>query len=105
MSKIYNMIESQINNLLRFKLEDDWSGEIKYNKWISGPKAVKPFVQAITTLIFLAVILTFGLYLWNTGLVPVFPGIVAPIDPTNPSQAANPYVQLILTLLALMMLA
>jgi len=103
MSKIYKLIEEQVNNILRWRLEDDLTGQIQYNQWISGPKVVKPIIQLIATFIFLFVVLFFGLYLWNYGLHPAFPGVVAKIDPLNPAQAANPYTQLILTLLALMM--
>ena len=104
MSRIYNMIEDQVNILLRIVLEDDQTGQINYGSWLSGPKWVKPLVTLITTVIFLLVIMSFGLYLWNYGLVPVFPGIVARIDASNPSQASNPFVQLVVTFLALMML-
>jgi hypothetical protein len=103
MSKIYKLIEDQVNILLRFVLEDEYTGQIQYGKWISGPKWVKPFIHLITTLVFLFVVLFFGLYLWNFGLHPVFPGVVAKIDPMNPVQSSNPYSQLVLTLVALMM--
>lgn len=104
MSKIYKLIEEQVNILLRFVLEDDRTGQIQYGQWIKGPKWVKPAVQLLTTLVFLAVVLFFGLYLWNFGLQPAFPGLVAKIDSSNPAQAANPYTQLVLTLLAMMMI-
>ena len=104
MSRIYNLIEDQVNILLRFVLEDDMTGQIQYGRWIRGPKWVKPAVQLITTIVFIGIILSFGLFLWNYGLHPVFPGVVARIDPSNSAQAANPYTQLVLTLLALMML-
>lgn len=104
MSKIYKLIEEQVNILLRFVLEDERTGQIQYGQWIKGPKWVKPAVQLITTLIFLAIVLFFGVYLWNFGLQPVFPGVVAKINPADPNQAANPYTQLILSLLAMMMI-
>ncbi len=103
MSKIYLLIQEQVNNLLRFVLEDNETGEIQYSSWVPGPKWVKPIIQLLTILIFLAVVLFFGLYLWNYGLQPAFPGIVAKLNPNDPNQASNPYTQLILTLLALIM--
>lgn len=103
MSKLYKLIEEQVNILLRFIMEDD-RGQIQYGKWIQGPKWVKPFIQFVTTIIFLLIILAFGLYLWNYGLHPVMPGLIARIDSNNPLQARNPYAQLVLTLLALMLI-
>jgi hypothetical protein len=104
MSKIYTMIENQVNTLLEFTMVDD-SGNLQFSSLIPNPKWIKPIVQIITAVIYLAIVLFFGLYLWNFGLQPVFPGIIAKIDPANPAQAANPYTQLILTLLAIMMLS
>ncbi len=103
MSKIYMLIENQVNNLLRLVMEDDYSGQIQYGPWIKSAKWVQPIVTALTTLIFLAIALSFGIYLWNYGIQPVFPGIVAKIDGLNPAQASNTYVQLIITLIAIMM--
>ena len=104
MSRIYKMIEEQVNNLLRFQLEDDLTGRIQYNQWISGPKVIKPIIQLLTTLLFLAVVLFFGVYLWNNGLQPVFPNVIAKLNPADPNQASSPYTQLLLTLMALMMI-
>ncbi len=103
MSKIYNLIENQVNILLRFVMEDDMTGQVNYGAWIKGPKEIQLAVQVITTLVFIFIALFFGLYLWNYGLQPAFPGLVARIDGSNPAQATNPYSQLILTLLAIMM--
>ena len=103
MSKIYKLIEEQVNILLRFLLEDEKTGQVHYPAWLPGGKYIKPVVQLLTILVFLAVVLIFGVYLWNYGLQPAFPGIVARLDPMNPSQASNAYTQLVLTLIALMM--
>lgn len=103
MSKIYKLIEEQVNMILRFVLEDDRTGQIKYGQWIKGPKEVKPFIHFISLIVFLVLTLTFGLTLWNQGLHPAFPGVVAKIDPSNPLQNPNPYVQLVLSLLAVIM--
>jgi hypothetical protein len=103
MSKIYVLIETQVNNLLRLMMEDDYTGQIQYGPLIKGPKWVQPIVSLITTLVFLGIALTFGIYLWNYGIQPVFPGIVAKIDGANPAQASSVYLQLVITLIALMM--
>lgn len=103
MSKIYSLIETQINNILRVVLVDDYTGEIKYGSMIPGPKWVAPVVSVLTSMVFLLIVLTFGVFLWNKGLHPVFPNIVAPIDGNNPIQSSSPGVQLVLTLFALML--
>lgn len=104
MSKIYTLIEDQVSNIVRIILEDEDTGELKFGSFIKGPKWVKPAISIITAFVFLFIALFFGLYLWNYGLAPVFPSLVAKIDPVSrPDQAGNPYVQLFLTLIALMM--
>jgi len=97
------MIENQVNNLLRIKMEDDVTGTISYGPYLRGPKWVKPFVQILSALIAIGILLFFGQYLWNKGLVPVMPNILAPIDGSSPMQQ-EPLYQLILTLLALLFL-
>lgn len=103
MSKIYALIENQVNNILRILLVDDYTGEIKYGSFIPGPKWVAPVVSILTSLLFLFVVLTFGVFLWNKGLHPLFPNVVAVIDGKNPNQANTEWVQLVLTLFALML--
>ena len=103
MSRIYNLIENQVNSILRLLLEDNQTGQVDYS-WVGGPKWIQPIVTLITSVLFLTVLLSFGLYLWNFGLVPVFPGLVAPISSTNTAQAANPFIQLVITFIALMMI-
>ena len=103
MSKIYTLIEGQINNILRILLVDDYTGEIQYGSWIPGPKWVSFVVSLITLFVFLAITLVFGVFLWNKGLHPVFPNVVAAIDHNNPLQASSEWVQLVLTLFALML--
>jgi hypothetical protein len=100
---MYALIESQVNNIMKVMLVDDQTGEVYYGGLVPGPKWVGLIVQLIASIVFLSVALFFGLYLWNYGLAPVFPNIVAPISPSNPSQSGNAYVQLTLTLFALMM--
>jgi hypothetical protein len=102
MSKIYNLIENQVSNVIRIILEEN-DGTLTFNSLIPNAKWVNPIISIVTSLVFFTLALFFGLYLWNYGLQPAFPGIVAQINPSNPSQASNPYVQLILTLIALLM--
>jgi hypothetical protein len=103
MSRIYALIEEQVNNILRMILEDDETGQIKWNGIISGPTRIRPFITFVSFFVFLALILTVGVFFWNKGLQPVFPGIVAKIDSNNPAQAPSEYVQLVTTLFAIMM--
>jgi len=103
MSKIYQLIETQINSLLQFILQDAHTGEIQFNQWIRGPALFRSIVQFISIVVFIILALMFGVYLWNFGIVPVLPGLAAPITSADPAQAANPYVQLIVSLIALMM--
>lgn len=94
MSQLFNMIDNQVQILLRLLIEDD-TGNIQYGPWIKGPKYIRPILSIVTTLVYLAIIVWVGQYLWNQGLVPAMPRIFAPI---------YTYRQLLLTLLALMML-
>ena len=103
MSKIYSLIESQVNNILRIVLVDDYTGEVHYGAIIPGPKWVAPVVSFLTSVVFLLIVLTFGVFLWNKGLHPVFPNIVAQINGNNPAQASSEGMQLVLTLFALML--
>lgn len=101
MSTLYSMIENQINLLLRFFLETD-EGEIRYTDLLSGPKQIKAFITLLSALLFIVLVIFFGLYLWNQGLQPVFPSVISPIGLEKPfEQSKNPFFQLILTLIAL----
>lgn len=102
MPKLFDMIEEQINIMLRFVLEDDETGQVHYNSWIPGPKWVRPIIYFFSLLIYFLVILMFGLFLWNQGLHVAFPSMVAHIGPGQAFQLANPYSQLITSLVALM---
>lgn len=102
MPRLYSLIEDQINNLFRFQMEDE-NGSVQYNKYIQGPKMLRPVISFVAAMIFLLIILTFGIYLWNHGLSPVMPNIFMKIDSMNPSQFSNSYIQLFITLLGLSM--
>jgi hypothetical protein len=92
MSKLYTLIEQQVNNFLRLVFEDD-SGNVEYGGIIPGAKWVAPVIQFIAILVFLFIILFVGQYLWNKGLVPAF-SFVQEIEDSQ---------QMLLTLFALIM--
>lgn len=98
MSKLYSLIEDQVNIILRLIFEDD-NGEVAGD---SAPKYLFLALKLISALFFLLVVLLAGLYLWNYGIAAVFP-IVDAIGEPKPAQLDNPYMQLVITLLALMM--
>jgi hypothetical protein len=102
MSKLYNLIENQVNIVLRILMEDNETGQIQYGAWISGPKWVKPIIALITTIVFLVILLIFGLFLWNNGLHRVMPNVFAEINDNNSYE--NKYTQIVITLLALMLI-
>lgn len=109
MSKLYNFIESQVNNMLQSLMTDE-SGRIQFNAIISTPASIRPWIAALTTVLFVMVMFIFGIFIWNKGLATVFPGVVAPIEGASMGQMNqygqmnNKYVQLLLTLVALNML-
>lgn len=102
MSKIYQLIEEQINNIFRINMEES-NGQLRLPGWIPGPQFVRPLIQFVSAIIFIAIVLYFGVRLWNFGIQPVLPGIVAPIQPGQPGQNSTPETQLLLTLLAFLM--
>jgi len=102
MSKLYQLIQDQVDNIVRVLSKEDVQGNVYYPAWLGGNKYVKPVIQILSLLIFIFVALFFGVYLWNNGLQPVLPGVVAKIDPANMAQSSSPSVQMLLTLLALM---
>lgn len=93
MSKIYALIEDQVASMVL---------NMNVNSVLG--LSLGTFVKAVTTVIYVGVLLVFGVYLWNHGLQPLFPGLVAKINNSDPNQMANEYGQLLLTLIALMML-
>lgn len=103
MSTLYYMLESQVNALLALMMKDE-NGEVKYNTLIPGPKYVQIAITGLTLILFITFTMAFGLYLWNKGLSPVMPSIFARIDPANPTQSSNPYIQLFISLTAILLL-
>lgn len=93
MSKLYSMVETQIGTLVSNMNVDS----------VLGLNLVM-FVKIASSIVYIAIVLTFGIYLWNHGFQPLFPGLAAKIDGNDSNQFSNEYAQLIMTLLALMML-
>lgn len=104
MPALYNLIEKYINLLLAIFFEKDRLGRIQYTKFVRGPEEFKLIVEVLTLFLFLGFVLAFGKFMWNYGIVPAFPNVVARIDERQPGQASSSYVQLTLTVLALSML-
>ena len=103
MPKLYGIIEDQVNNILRFFMEDPFSGNVAYNALIPGPAYIKPVIQGIAILLYLVILLVAGLFLWNQGLHVAFPNVVAAFG-DQPIRVYNSYVQLIISLVAIMMI-
>jgi hypothetical protein len=104
MSKLYNFIESQVNNMLQSLMTDE-SGRIQFNSIISTPAAIRPWIATLTTILFVMIMFIFGIFIWNQGLATVFPGVVARIEGNGANgQVNNKYIQLLITLVALNML-
>lgn len=99
MSTFYAIIESQVNTILKFMFEDRQEQE---KSWVPGPRWIQLIVQFFTLLVIMFLIAFFGLYLWNRGIHPILPEIISPIDGRE-GQFQNPYLQLIVTIIALMM--
>jgi hypothetical protein len=100
MSRLYNLIEQQAINVMKLIINQQTDQEnVQWYLQYGGP-----IVSAIATLVFLLVIFVFGLFLWNQGLHAVMPNVVAQIGGGMYNQYNNPYTQLIVTLIALMMI-
>lgn len=107
MSKFYNLIESQVNLLARLIMEDD-QGNVNWAFWNSyvKPKNMRFVINVIASLLYLALLMSVGVYLWNQGIHVMMPSIIQPLGfGKSYQQSQNPYFQLLITLFAMMMLA
>ncbi len=100
MSKLYTLIEDQVSLLLRTIYEDDY-GQYHFGSFVSNMKILNAILFIMTMLIFIAIVMMFGLFLWNYGLATVFT-FIRPIGNTEVKQVGE-YTQLMITLVALMM--
>ena len=94
------MLQEQMNNILGLadpntvhRLSQEHGYDIGYLKF---------FMQLAALFMYLILILAFGKYLWNQGLHIAFPGVVAHIGPGSKQQLANPYLQLLVSLFAIL---
>ena len=102
MPTLYNIIYEQVMSMIRFNIEKE-DGTNDYSYIIPDERWIKPIVHVISSLLFILIALIFGVFLWNKGLVPVFPDVIAKIDGRK-GQQKTPYTQFILTFFALGML-
>lgn len=100
MSRLYTIIENQVNNLLQYLMIDE-AGRIQYNSIIPTPDSIRPAIVILTMMFFIAIVSTLGIFLWNQGLSPLLP--VEPITGSG-KQLKNKYLQLFLTLVSINML-
>lgn len=102
MPTIYNIIYEQTMSLVRFNIEKE-DGTIDYSYIIPDQRWIKPIVHIISSLLYVLFALIFGVFLWNKGLEPVFPGLIAKMD-GGKGQQKSPYTQFVLTFFAIGML-
>lgn len=106
MSRLYNLIEDQILNLVAAVSVVNPNDEVIFLGF--NIKAQRPLVnfviKLISALIYLGLALYFGVMLWNQGLAAVMPNIVSAIGAPGVvvPQLPNEYTQLVVTLFALM---
>jgi len=104
MSKFYNLIEGQVNNLLRMVMEDD-QGQVDWAFWDKyiKPKNVRFIIGLLASLIYLLLLSTLGIYLWNQGIHVMAPGLVQSFGYQQIQQDPNQYYQLLISMFAFMM--
>jgi len=106
MSRLYNLIEEQILNLVSAMSVVNNDDQVLF--FGLNLKVQRPFVNMIIKIIaasiYLGLALYFGVQLWNQGLAAVMPTVVASIGNNGMpvAQLPNEYMQLLTTLFALM---
>lgn len=105
MSRLYNLIEEQILNLISAFTFVDSNDEVVFfgmNLKVNRP-LVNFFIKLISAMIYLGFALYFGTMLWNQGLSAVMPNVISPIGVVGVvPQLRSQYMQLMITLVALM---
>jgi hypothetical protein len=101
MSKLFNFISDQINQLMLLLLVNE-SGDLDVSKVAGGWFTYNTIISAVSIFVYLTVVAVFGIWLWNQGLSTVF-SIVKPIGPGSFSPRKNMFQQLFITLFALVM--
>lgn len=104
MSRIYSIIEGQINNILRIVMEGD-EGQVDWDFWSQyiAPKYIRVLVNLLASIIYLMIFSVLGIYLWNQGLHVMAPSVLKPFGNKSYKQDKNEFFQLFVTLLALML--
>jgi hypothetical protein len=101
MSKLFSLIQTQVDNLFKFNVQSDQG--LVLPTWIPHQMYLRPVINIISAIFFILVVLMFGKFLWNQGLAPVF-SVIAPIGEFDRRVQYPAFTQLIVTLLALMMI-
>lgn len=105
MSRLYNIIEGQVNNLLQLIMTDE-SGNVDWGFWNQyiKPTSIRLLINVIASILYLMLLMLLGLYLYNQGLHVLAPSVLQPIGYGKVyQQDPNPYYQLLVSLFALMM--
>lgn len=102
MSRLYSGLQDQLQNIL-FVIMQDENGQVQWGQYITGPVAIRYVISILAVILYAILFFAIGIYLWNQGLSAVAPSVIMPIGDFNVAQADNPYYQLFITLLAIMM--
>jgi hypothetical protein len=98
MSRLYSLIENSVVNVLRLIINNQ--DEQQQASWII--RNANLLVGIISAFAFVMVVFLAGLFLWNRGLAPVFTFIKPLGMIESVRQFDNPYTQLLVTLIAMM---
>lgn len=105
MSRLYSIIENQINIILRMFFSND-QGQIQQDmlEQYIKPKSLRLVINVLAAFVYLVLLLIAGTYLYNQGLHVMAPSVLAPLGRGKVyQQTNNQYLQLLISLLALMM--
>lgn len=98
--QLLDLLVENVKLILNFFIDEKYLNPDQYRFW---SKWGIPIVNVLGAFLYLVLFATLGVYLWDQGLAPVFPGIVKPLR-ENRKMLAMPRVQLFVTLFALMAL-
>jgi len=106
MSRLYNLIEEQILNVVSAVSVVTPKDDVVFfgiNLTMKRP-LVNFLIKLISALVYLGLALYFGVTLWNQGLAAVMPNVIGAIGQPGVmvQQLPNEYMQLVVTLFALM---
>lgn len=98
--QLLDLLIENVKIILNYFIDEKYLDADQYRFWA---KWGIPVVNILGALLYLVVFATVGVYLWDQGLAPVFPGIVRPLAKKH-AMLARPRLQLLVTLFALMAL-